>query len=127
MKKILLPIKPVYVAKILSGEKKVEYRKKVVADVDFILIYASAPIKKIVAEFQVENIISSSPEKLWAETKGVGGIEESDYFHYFQGCEKAYAYTISQLTIYENPLDLSDLGIERAPQSYQYINCIYKK
>ena len=56
MKKILLPIKPVYVAKILSGEKKVEYRKKVVADVDLILIYASAPIKKIVAEFKVETL-----------------------------------------------------------------------
>ena len=121
MKKILLPIKPEFVARILSGEKKVEYRKKVVADVEYILIYATVPVQKVVAEFKVEKILCASPDELWMETKNVGGINEADFFSYFRGCEKAYAYVISHLNIYENPFHLSDLGIKRAPQNYQYI------
>lgn len=121
MKKILLPIKPEFVARILSGEKKVEYRKKVVADVEYILIYATVPVQKVVAEFKVEKILCASPDELWMETKNVGGINEADFFSYFRGCEKAYAYVISHLNIYENPFQLSDLGIKRAPQNYQYI------
>lgn len=121
MKKILLPIKPEFVARILSGEKKVEYRKKVVADVEYILIYATVTVQKVVAEFKVEKILCSSPDELWMETKNVGGINEKDYFDYFRGCEKAYAYVISHLKIYDNPLDLSNFGIKRAPQNFQYI------
>ena len=121
MKKILLPIRPEFVARIFSGDKKVEYRKKVVSDVEHILIYATVPVQKVVAEFKVEKILCASPYELWMKTKSVGGINETDFFNYFRGCEKAYAYVISCLKIYENPYLLSDLGIKRAPQNYQYI------
>ena len=125
MKRILLSIKPKYVDKIISGEKIVEYRKRVVTDVDLILIYATSPIQKVVAEFRVEEILSGTPKELWDATKEMGGINEKDYFAYYNGRDKAFAYKISDLNIYEKPLLLSDLGIKRAPQSFQYINGDY--
>ena len=121
MKRILLSIKPKYVDKIISGEKIVEYRKRVVTDVDLILIYATSPIQKVVAEFRVEEILSGTPKELWDATKEMGGIDEKDYFAYYNGRDKAFAYKISYLNIYEKPLLLSDLGIKRAPQSFQFI------
>lgn len=53
MKKILLSIKPKYVEEILAGRKLVEYRKRIPRDdnVKQVLIYASYPVKRIVAEF----------------------------------------------------------------------------
>ena len=121
MKRILLSIKPEYVDKIFSGEKKVEYRKRVVSDVDLILIYATSPIQKVVAEFKVEGILSGSPKELWDTTKEIGGINEEDYFAYYNGSNRAFAYKISELNIYKKPLLLSDLGIKHAPQSFQFI------
>lgn len=121
MKKILLSIKPKYVNKIFSGEKKVEYRKNVVPDVELVYIYATVPIKKIVAEFKVNKVLCGTPNELWIETKDIGGIDFKDYCEYFARRDKAYAYIISNLQIYDTPLLLSDLGIKRPPQNYQYI------
>lgn len=122
MKKILLPIKPEYVNRIISGEKRVEYRKKIVSDVNVILIYVTVPVQRIVGEFRVGGIMSGTPDELWNNTHTIGGINKKDFYTYFQRCDKAHAYIISQLKIYDNPLCLSDLGLKRAPQNYQYID-----
>ena len=55
MRKILLSIKPRYVEQILAGRKQVEYRKRIPQEdgVRQVLIYASHPLKKVVAEFTV--------------------------------------------------------------------------
>ena len=46
---IILSIHPSHIEKILSGEKQYEYRKRIPADIRHIVVYATAPIKKIVA------------------------------------------------------------------------------
>ena len=74
---ILLPIKPEYVYKIFSGDKLYEYRKKVCKQkVDRIVIYCTAPVKKVVGEVLVEDVISSSPNNLWNITKKYSGISK---------------------------------------------------
>ena len=54
MCKILISINPEYVNEILSGRKKYEYRKvKAKKDnVDKMIIYATAPVMKVVAEIE---------------------------------------------------------------------------
>ena len=50
MRKILISINPEHVAKILSGEKKFEYRTKdAKRDVDSLIIYETTPVKRVVA------------------------------------------------------------------------------
>ncbi len=49
---VIFSIKPKYVERILSGEKKYEFRKRIwKKQVDRVFIYASSPVKKIVASF----------------------------------------------------------------------------
>ena len=52
MRKILISIKPKYVQDILLGKKLYEYRKRLPSDVDAAIIYATAPVKKIVGEIK---------------------------------------------------------------------------
>ena len=51
---VLMSIKPKYVEKILSGEKKYEYRKTLLKkDVESILVYSTSPVKKVVCEIKL--------------------------------------------------------------------------
>ena len=54
---IILPIKPVFAEKILSGEKKYEYRKRLcIKEINKIYIYATVPVKMIIGEVGVVEI-----------------------------------------------------------------------
>ena len=123
MRKLLLPIKPKYVDAIIAGTKRVEYRTRIRKDseVTTALIYRSGDLKKIVAEFTIGGIIEGSPKQVWEQTKELGGIEEKDYFQYFANRNIAYAYQICNLVIYPEPIPLVNLGIEKAPISFMYI------
>ena len=62
MKALLLSIKPEYVEKILQGEKKYEYRKRLAKeDVSYIYVYSTAPSMKVVASVHIEGHLSDSP------------------------------------------------------------------
>lgn len=124
MKKILLPIKPLYVNRILSGEKKVEYRKQVLSrmDVSHVLIYASRPVCRVIGEFRIAGILNDTPDKLWKKTAHVSGIESTDYFAYFKSRSTAYAYQIEDVKVFENPRSLSEYGLMRAPQNFVYVD-----
>lgn len=123
MKKILLPIKPIYANRILIGEKKVEYRKQVLSrkDISHVLIYASRPICRIIGEFRIAGVLSDTPDKLWERTACVGGIKQSDYFAYFANHPIAYAYKIEDVKTFETPRTLSEYGLKRAPQNFVYV------
>lgn len=121
MHKILISIKPEYAKRILSGEKMYEYRKRVPADVKTVVIYATAPVKKIVGEFSVDNVLSMAPEELWNRTHLQSGITQEKFFRYFHGVSIAHALSIKEVIEYESPFDLSEVKIKRAPQSWQYI------
>ena len=121
--KILISINPEHVAKILSGEKRFEYRTKAAKkDVDSLIIYETTPVKRIVAEAEILEVLCLSPEDLWKETKRYSGISKSFYDEYFKGRKIAYAYRLGKVNAYDNPLELSDYGIKAAPQSFVYIN-----
>ena len=54
---ILMSIKPEYVDKIFSGEKKYEYRKRLCKEkIDTIIVYSSSPIQKVVGELKIKQI-----------------------------------------------------------------------
>ena len=56
--KVLLSIKPEFVEKIFAGTKKYEFRKSLFkkSGVKYVVIYASAPIKRVVGEFEIDDI-----------------------------------------------------------------------
>ena len=84
MKALLLSIKPEYVEKILQGEKKFEYRKRLAKeDVSYIYVYSTAPSMKVVASVHIEGHLSYSPTALWEKTKAAAGISSSKFRVYF--------------------------------------------
>ena len=122
MATILLSIKPEYVVKILSGDKKYEYRKHLPQEpVDRIIIYSTDPEKSVVGEVAVIGTLAMSPTALWEFTKKDSGIARSKYRLYFKGAKKAFAFQLGQVKVYETPRNLSDYCINQAPQSFIYI------
>ena len=123
MATILLSIKPEYVKRIFSGEKKYEYRKHLSQEpVDRIIVYSTDPEQKVVGEIEVTGTLQMSPTRLWEQTKSNAGISREKFRKYFKGCKAAFAYQLGETTMFEAPKELSDYGISQAPQSFVYIN-----
>jgi len=66
MSRMLLSIKPEYVEKILAGSKKYEFRKfRCRVDVDTIIIYSTSPIKQVVAEVEMLEVVEGDVAEVW--------------------------------------------------------------
>ena len=121
-RKIVISINPQYVEKIISGEKRFEYRTKAAkSDINKIIIYETKPIKKIVAEVEILDVVVASPDELWNETKEYSGISRLFFDDYFKGRKVAYAYKLGYVKVYEQPKSLLDFGLKTAPQSFAYV------
>ena len=122
MSQMLLSIKPQYVKKIIAGKKKFEFRKfHCRKGIDTIIIYATAPMKQVIGEVTLIDIIEGDVEFVWHETKGFGGILKKDYKAYYKEREVAVAYQLGDVTVYDEPKTLTDLGLDYVPQSFAYL------
>jgi len=124
MCKVLLPIKPEYAYQIFMGTKKFEYRKNKFKreNVDSIVVYVTAPVKKIIGEVELVEILEDSPLEIWKETHNKGGIKREEYDTYFKDKKKAFAYVLGKIKKYDKEKLLEDLNISYAPQSYVYLD-----
>lgn len=122
--KILISIKPEFVEKIFAGTKKYEFRKSLFKrnDVKSVVVYATAPVKRIVGEFEIVGILSGDVNLIWRITEKYSGITKSYYDLYFQKRKIANALQIGRLTKFKKTKTLSDYNIARAPQSFCYIS-----
>ncbi len=121
-RKILISINPEHVQNILSGQKKYEYRKIAAKkDISSIIIYETTPIKRIVAEAEIIEVLSLPPEELWKQTETESGISKAFFDKYFDNRPVAYAYKLGKIKVYDTPKTLMDYGIKCAPQSFVYV------
>ncbi len=122
MSTILMSIKPKYVDKIFSGEKKYEYRKRTCRErIDRIIVYSSFPIQKVVGELKIKQVLKDKKDVIWNKTSKYGGITKNKYEKYYENCDNAVAYEIEKASLYNTPKNLIDYNIKTAPQSYVYI------
>lgn len=121
--KVLLSIKPEYVEKIFSGVKKYEYRRSIFKnkEIKTIVIYSTFPVKKIVGEFKIKNIVKDLPEKLWELAPENTGIDKRKFMEYFDDKKEGYAIEIGKIKIYKTPKLLEELSVKKAPQSFLYL------
>ena len=124
MRKVLLSIKPTFVEQIKKGSKRFEYRRRIFNDskVTHMLIYASSPICKVVAECRIEEIHRASLSVLWNYTFQYSGISEDFYQKYFEGLEEGFAIEIAEVKFFDEPKLLHDYHVKRAPQSFCYVD-----
>lgn len=119
---IILSIHPCHIEKIYSGEKLYEYRKNVPSDIQNIVVYATSPIKKIVAVIEVDKVLTGTPESIWKQTCEHSGVTKEFFMSYFRGKEKANAIKIKRFIKLKESKPLSYIGIKYAPQSFVYID-----
>ena len=121
MNKIIVSINPRHVNNIINGSKRYEYRTRIASkDVNKLLIYETAPTKKVVAEVDVIEILSLDPNTLWEQTKDYSGISKKFFDEYFKNRSVAYAYKLGKVKVYDEPKSLIEIGLRTAPQSFAY-------
>ena len=119
---ILMSIKPEYVDKIFSGEKKYEYRKRLCKEkIDTIIVYSSSPIQKVVGELKIKQVLYDKKNVIWNKTNKYGGITKIKFDNYYENCGYVVAYEIEKAILYDKQKDLKDFNVRTAPQSYVYI------
>ncbi len=122
--RVLLSIKPSHAANILSGVKTFEYRRRMYGrkEIRTALVYATKPVGRLVAEFDIENVLEATPEELWAVTHYGSGISKSYFDAYFCGRGLAYALQIGEVRVFDKPIAPHELFTNfTAPQSYMYV------
>lgn len=123
MKAVLLSIKPEFAHKIFEGSKKFEFRKQVFKDtsVKKVIVYSSSPEQKVIGEFEIETILSDTPNNIWIQTKLYSGISQEFYNEYFKGRDNAYAIKVASTKRYRKEKSLADYNVQSAPQSFAYV------
>lgn len=126
--KAILSIKPEFVEKIVSGEKKYEYRKKIFKqEIDSVIIYATKPVGMFVGEFKIKDVVHGDLKKVWEKTYKQSGISHKYFNKYFFNHNEAYALEIEDLIVYDNPVEPNNIidGF-KAPQSFCYLKDLEK-
>lgn len=126
---VLLPIKPEFANAIFTGEKRVEFRKQIFKrPVSHVIVYSSAPDKKIIGFFKLGFVDVAAPMTIWKRHRGSGVISFAGYKAYFKGKKQAVAFGITAPCRLKNPVSLTFLRTgQKAPQSYCYLEKRYLK
>lgn len=118
----LMSIRPQFADRILAGTKRVEFRKRRLAnDVTDVIVYATTPVRAIVGAFGIAGQDTRPPRDLWDEYAGVAGISHAPYLEYYAGRDTATAIRVGDVWVPPAPIPLTSLGLTRPPQSFQYL------
>ena len=122
--RVLLSIKPEYADRIFTGEKKYEFRRAIFKNqkVTNVVVYASSPVRKVIGEFEVLDVIHDDVGALWEKTRSFAGISESKFFDYFSDRDKGYAISIGETHKYQQSLSLREEFGLTPPQSFVYLS-----
>ncbi len=123
---VLISIHPNYVEKILSGEKRLEFRRSWAANqINYLVIYATVPVRQIVAVTQVGHVFRGSRNRLWelARVKG-GGISRRKLFDYMQGRKEGVALELLKVFRIDGGISPHSLFGDEfyPPQSFRYLS-----
>lgn len=123
MKEIILSIRPEWTKLIFNGQKTIEMRRNMPDKISKVLIYETAPTKKIVGEFEVvfQNIRSGIriakselKDRICLNESQIKGLE-------FWDQKKEYNLLhIGKVIKYKNPLEIAEFG-KKPPQNFCYL------
>lgn len=124
-KQILISIHKKYCDKIISGEKKVEFRKKVPKEgIEKVFVYETRSKRKckLIGYFTIKEIVHDTIGNLWDCYKEISGINKEGFYEYFKNYEKGYAIVIDKF--YYAPIKID---IKKSPQTYYFISNLSAK
>jgi predicted transcriptional regulator len=113
-----------YADAIMDGVKRVEFRKRRLADdIETVWVYATAPVSKVIGRFSVHEIVSGTPQAIWEQFGAEGVIEQDAFFDYYDGRDTAVAIVVGMAERLADPVALDELDPRPAvPQSFAYLS-----
>ena len=120
----MMSIKPQFAFRLLSGEKRVEFRRRSTAKkITHIVIYATRPVGAVVGILEVQDLAQGTPRALWQAFADVGGIEQADFFDYFSGSTSGVAYIVGKAWSCAEAHELGKFGLPKVPpQAFRYLD-----
>lgn len=123
---VVMSVHPRFAEAIMDGRKKVEFRKRRLADdVSVVWVYATAPIQRIIGYFEVDAMHTAEPADLWRDFADVGCIDRAEFDRYYAGSNSGAGITIRKAVRLEAPVPIAELlpsGVP--PQSYAYVDAV---
>ncbi len=97
MNNAIISLKPRYAELVVSGEKSVELRNRIVRlnPGTTVWIYATLPVGRIVAFAEVESIVHDEPTLIWEQFKGDICIEKTHFDSYTKDRERVSAVKLT--------------------------------
>jgi predicted transcriptional regulator len=119
----LMSVHPVYAEALVDGRKTVEFRKCLIApDIRTVLVYATNPTKKVIGEFEVERVVTGTPEDIWTQFGARGLITAADFARYYAGRVRAVAILVDSYRRFANPVGLRQMNpVPAVPQNFSYL------
>jgi predicted transcriptional regulator len=124
---LLISVRPRFATKLLDGEKTAELRRvrPRVGPGDWVLIYASSPMKALVAASVVEDVVEGRPTWVWREARDRAAVTKREFISYFEGAITAFAIFLEQPKRLPAPVPLGSIRRNwpefSPPQSYRYL------
>jgi predicted transcriptional regulator len=122
---VLISVHPFYAAEIAAGRKKVEFRRRWSnKPTDILVVYATAPIKAIVAVAEISEVRRAGNAQLWEICKSFGGaITRARLRDYMHDLDQGVALLLGNLALPKIEINPKAAfgGDFIPPQSYRYL------
>lgn len=121
---VLLSIRPEFADAILDGRKTYELRRRIFEkrDVHRVVIYSSSPVRRVVGEFAIEQVLELEPKRLWRATSGGAALSRRAFDEYFRGRDVGFALKVLRPRRFVRSHRLEAYcGLRQPPQSFCYL------
>ena len=125
MSVVVFSLKSHHAKRVYCGSKRAEFRRATVraAPGDLALVYETRPVGLVTGFFVIEGVVVVSAQSLHQFEDD--DLERRCIERYLNGAKRPVALLIGQPRRFRRPFDLHRLGIERPPQSYQFLQRSY--
>jgi predicted transcriptional regulator len=120
----LMSIQPQFAERIITGDKRVEFRKTLFRyPLSHVIIYCTEPVQQVIGFFEVEALDTATPQNLWERYSQVSGIPQGTFNAYYANCTTGVAIKIGRVFKLEEAVPLSVIDeILLPPQSFRYLS-----
>lgn len=120
---IIISASPKVVKELFDNPEKdvLFYKNTPVNKVSRVIVYATAPVQKVVGEFDLELIDKGAVSTNWKKYSKRSVLSKKDYDVYYTGKDQAHAMVSSKAYKYRKPKALSDYNMSKGPSGFQYL------
>ena len=126
---ILMSIKPKYADRIISGDKRVELRRRKPINIGkgtIVLLYVSVPVQSITGAFWVDSIVEKPTGQLWKLVKDTASVTRDEFEKYFTGALLGVGIFFSKFILFPEPILLHTFNKNNIPfhppQGFRYVS-----